>query len=331
MAIVSDIKNRITATALGKVLIERSRTTYLPGFSGFPLNIVWGSFSQQLKKNSLVERASGISFNVVMAIPPALIFIFTLIPYLPISKQFIHQIFALIKDIVPGEKNNSVIIKFLNDFINRPRNGLLSFGLLLAIYFSSNAMMGVLRSFDKDYPGFRKRKGINKRRIAIKLTLIVFVLIFICILLLIAQSEVLKLFGITGLTLRKIIKNVRWVFIVLLTFLIVSVIYRHGPAVKKKWPLLTPGAIFATTMMIIATALVSFWANHFSNYNKLFGSISAIFILMSLIYANSLTVLIGFELNVTMNNLKRERAERRTPEQHSNQEPITEIKTNRLK
>ena len=135
MSLRSDINNRFTETALGKVMIERSRTTYLPGFSGFPLNIVWASFRQQLKKNSLVERASGISFNVVMAIPPALIFIFTLIPYLPISKQFIHQIFALIKDVVPGEKNNSVIIKFLNDFINRPRNGLLSFGLLLAIYF----------------------------------------------------------------------------------------------------------------------------------------------------------------------------------------------------
>jgi membrane protein len=331
MAFGANIKKLITATSAGKALVERSRTTYLPGFSRFPLNVVWRSFREQLKKNSLVERASGISFNVVMAIPPILIFVFTLIPYLPISKQFIHQIFALVRDIIPGEKNNSVIIKFLNDFINKPRNGLLSFGLLLAIYFSSNAMMGVLRSFDKNYPGFRKRKGINKRRIAIKLTLIVFVLIFLCLLLLIAQSAVLKLIGIKGATLRTIINDLRWIFIVLLTFLIVSVIYRHGPAVRKKWPLLTPGAIFATTLMIIATVLVSFWADHFSNYNKLYGSIGAIFILMSLIYANSLAVLIGFELNVTLSNLKSERSEQMKTTGQNNSEDNQEKKINRLK
>ncbi|HEU0063687.1 MAG TPA: YihY/virulence factor BrkB family protein, partial [Flavisolibacter sp.] len=213
----------------------------------------------------------------------------------------------IIKDIIPGEKNNSVIIKFLDDFIHKPRNGLLSFGLLLAIYFSSNAMMGILRSFDKNYPGFRKRKAFHNRKIALQLTLIVFVLVVLCLLLLIAQSAVLKWIGIKGLTLRSFIHNFRWVMIVVLMYLIVSNIYRHGPAVAKRWPLLTAGSVFATSLMIIATGLVSYWANHFNNYNKLYGSIGAIFILFSLIYANSLAILMGFELNVTLDNLKRER------------------------
>ncbi|MFL5773831.1 MAG: YihY/virulence factor BrkB family protein [Flavisolibacter sp.] len=248
-----------------------------------------------------------MSFNIVMAIPPTLIFIFTLIPYLPISKQFINQLFGLIRDIVPGERNNSVIIHFLRDFINKPRNGLLSFGLLLAIFFSSNAMMGVLRSFDKNYPGFRKRKAIHKRKVALHLTLITFFLIFICIILLVAQSAVLKWLGVRGVTIREIIGNIRWIVIILLTFYIVSFIYRHGPAVSKRWPLLTPGAVFATSLMVLATWLVTYWVNHFSNYNKLYGSISAIFILMSLIYANSLALMMGFELNVTLTNLKRDK------------------------
>jgi membrane protein len=312
MALRSEIAHFISTTIPGKQFIRGSKMVRLPGFKGFSIYDIWSPFIQQLRKTSLVERASGISFNIVMAIPPTLIFVFTLIPYLPISKQFIHQIFALIRDIVPGEKNNSAIIKFLNDFISRPRNGLLSFGLLLAIFFSSNAMMGVLRSFDKNYPGFRKRKGIHKRKVALKLTLIVFFLIFICLLVLIAQSAVLKLIGINGVSLRNIINNARWGILILLTFYIVSFIYRHGPAVSKRWSLLTPGAVFATTLMIIATALVSYWANNFSNYNKLYGSISAIFILMSLIYANSLALLMGFELNVTLNNLKREKTEARS-------------------
>jgi membrane protein len=94
-------------------------------------------------------------------------------------------------------------------------------------------------------------------------------------------------------------------------FYIVSFIYRHGPAVRNKWPLFTPGAVFATTLMILATGIVSYWVDHFSNYNKLYGSIGAIFVLMSLIYANSLAVLIGFELNVTLSNLRKEKEEQK--------------------
>ncbi|MFL5739932.1 MAG: YihY/virulence factor BrkB family protein [Flavisolibacter sp.] len=307
MAIRSAIRKRLASTPTGKRLINGSQKWYLPGFKGFSLYEVWTPFFQQLKKTSLVERASGISFNIVMAIPPTLIFIFTLIPYLPISKQFINQLFGIIRDIVPGEKNNSVIIQFLRDFINRPRNDLLSSGLFLAIFFSSNAMMGVLRSFDKNYPGFRKRKGIHKRKVALQLTLITFFLIFICVLLMVGQTAVLKWIGIKGVSIRSVISNIRWFIIILLTFYIVAFIYRHGPAVTKRWPLLTPGAVFATTLMILSSWLVSYWATHFSNYNKVYGSIGAIFILMSLIYANSLAVLMGFELNVTLENLKGEK------------------------
>jgi membrane protein len=307
MAVRAAINKKFSNSRPGKTIISRSKKTFLPGLNGFSLFDVWHAFFQQLKRTSLTERASGISFNIVMAIPPTLIFIFTLIPYLPISKQFINQLFSLIRDIVPGEKNNSVIIHFLRDFINRPRNELLSTGLLLAIFFSSNAMMGVLRSFDKNYLGFRTRKFINKRKVALQLTLIVFVLIFICILLLVAQSAVLKWVGVKGVTIRSIIENIRWILLILLTFFIVSFIYRHGPALSKKWKLLTPGAVFATSLMIFATWLVSYWVTHFSNYNKLYGSIGAIFILMSLIYANSLALLMGFELNVTLANMKREK------------------------
>jgi membrane protein len=165
-------------------------------------------------------------------------------------------------------------------------------------------MMGVLRSFDKNYPGFTKRKMLHKRRVALQLTLICFFLIFLCILLLVAQSAVLKWLGVRGAGLRSILENVRWILIILLTFYIVSHIYRHGPSVAKKWPLISPGSMFATTLMILATALVTYYVNHFSNYNKLYGSIGAIFILMSLIYANSLALLMGFELNVTLSQLQ---------------------------
>jgi membrane protein len=122
--------------------------------------------------------------------------------------------------------------------------------------------------------------------------------------LLIAQGAVLKWLGLETVWLRNLIHNTRWIIIVLVVFYAVSFIYRHGPALSKKWPFITPGSVFATTLMILATLLVSVWANNFANYNKLYGSISAVFILMVLIYVNALVILIGFELNVTLANLK---------------------------
>ena len=303
MAFRSTIRKQFSALARSQFR-NGHKKLILSNIGDYSFTDVFKAFLRQLKKTSLTERAAGISFNIVMAIPPTLVFIFTLLPFLPISKQFINQMFALIRDVVPGEKNNAAIITFLRDFLNKPRNGLLSFGLLLAILFSSNAMMGVLRSFDKNYPGFSKRKMLGKRKVALQLTLICFFLIFLCILLLVAQSAVLKWLGIRGAGIRSILENLRWILIIILTFYIVSLIYRHGPAVAKKWPLITPGSMFATTLMIVATALVTYYVNHFSNYNKLYGSIGAIFILMSLIYANSLALLMGFELNVTLTQLQ---------------------------
>ena len=308
MGVRAYISRKFSASIPGKTIISGSKKIFLPGFHGFSVYQIWPHFIKQLRRTNLAERASGISFNVFMAIPPTLIFIFTLIPYLPISQEFINQLFTLIRDIVPGEKDNAVIIEFLSDFLDRPRNELLSFGLLLAIVFSSNAMMGILRTFEKDYPGFNRRKMLHKRRIALQLTLIAYVLVFVCILLLIAQSHVLKWLGVENEFWRNAIDDSRWLLVVLLMFFIVSFIYRHGPPLAIKWNLLTPGAIFASALMVLATFLVSYWVNHFNDYNKVYGSIGAVFIIMSLIWANSLAILLGFELNVTLTYMQLEKA-----------------------
>ena len=304
MAFRQKLKRRFVSSTPVKGIISQSKRIYVPGFGNASLFEIWKPFLLRLRRTSIIERAAAISFNVFMAIPPTLIFVFTLIPYLPISNQFIQELFGLIRDIVPGEENNTVIIGFLSDFLNQPRNELLSFGLLLAVIFSSNAMMGVLRSFDKNYPGFNPRSGLQKRQTALKLSLTIFLLVFLCLFLLIAQGAVLKWLGLETVWLRDLIHNTRWVIIILVVFYAVSFVYRHGPALSKKWPFITPGSVFATTLMILATLLVSVWANNFANYNKLYGSISAVFILMVLIYVNALVILIGFELNVTLANLK---------------------------
>lgn len=306
MGTLARIKKRVILVPPVIAVNKWSKRVTFPGFYGASLHSVVNSLGRQLRKTSLSERAAAISFNVFMAIPPTVLFVFTLIPLMPISGQFITETYSVIRDVVPGKENHSVIIDFIDDFLNNPQNELLSFGILLALFFSSNAMMGIMRAFDKNYAGFRRRGTLKKRQIALRLTLTVYFLVFLSIVLLIAQNEVLKLVGVNKY-LRSIIINVRWVIIILCIYYSVSTIYKLGPSLVKKWKYLTPGSLFATGMMVLSFFLVSVWVDNFSSYNKLYGSIGAIFLLMSFIYINSLMVLIGFELNVTRGLIHRQR------------------------
>ena len=310
MLTFTHIRQRVASTFPANWLIRQSQKIRLPGFQGIPLYDVLKFFFLQIRKVGITERAAAISFNCVMAIPPIIIFLCTLIPYLPISNEFIRQLHGLIRDVIPGEKNNSAIIKFIDDIIKKPKNDLLSLGFLLALFYSSNAVLGIMRAFDKNYLGFKKRKMINRRVTALQLTSVLFVLMFASLLVLIMQSSVLKLFGLKNVMVRQIIGYARWVVIVLLFFGSVSFIYRYAPFVHKRWKLINPGCILATTLMLLFTVFFSYWVNNFSNYNKLYGSISTILILMLLIYFNSLVLLIGFELNVSITHIKHEADER---------------------
>mgnify|MGYP000321231488 FL=1 len=292
-------------------LIHKSKTTTLPGFSGIPIYQVVSFFIRQVQTIGMTERASAIAFNFVMAIPPATIFLFTLIPYLPITQSLQQELYKLIKDIIPGERNNAVLINFLQDFINNPRNGLLSLGFILSLYFSSNAMMGIMRSFDKNYAGFKKRSNWQRRKAALRLTVLLYVFVMASLVALIAREVVLEWLGIENASLRALLSNLRWSVIFLLFFGCISSIYRLAPSVHKKWKLINPGSIVATSLMLITSGALSWWVANFSNYNQLYGSISTVLIIMILIFINSLILLIGFELNVSIYSLKSARADER--------------------
>ena len=305
----TDIRNKILSTFPFSWLISISKKVRLPGFYGIPLYDVISFFYKQVRRVGLTERTSAISFNFIMAIPPMIIFLFTLIPYLPISQELINQLYELIREIIPGQQNYQPVIDFLDDFLNNQRYGLLSIGFLLALYYSSNAMAGIMRAFDKNYIGFRKRSYWEAKKTALQLTLILFLLMLASLVLLIMQGAVLN-WIVQSKLLRIIIINARWIIIILLFLSSISFIYRHAPFVHKKWKLINPGAVLATTLMLFFIILFSYWVNHFSNYNKLYGSIGTLLLLMLLVYFNSLVLLIGFELNVSINSLKHESDER---------------------
>ncbi len=279
---------------------------HLPGFQGVPLYDVLKFFYKQVQTVGLTERASAIAYNFIMAVPPSFLFIFTLIPNLPLIKKAAlkKELHTLITDIIPAKVHNTHIIGFVDSFIDESRIGLLSFGLLLALFFASNAMMGLMRSFNKNYIGFARRNDFHARWMAIKLTALLFSLLLGLLIILITQTAVLKWAGIKSGFILELIRYARWLLIIALIYYSVAFIYKYAPAVEKKWRMVSPGTIVATFLSILSTLGFSYFVNNFGRYNALYGSIGTIIVFMALIYINSLILIIGFELNVSINSLK---------------------------
>ena len=308
-----NVERYILNTTPVRFLIDKSKKIVLPGFEGVPLYDVAVFFKDQVKRVGLTERASAVSYNFIMAIPPTCLFLFTLIPQLPFvrTRAIIRQIHGIIRDMIPAEEYNRQILDFIDSFLlGNPRVGLLSVGFILTIFFASNGMMGIMRSFNKNYIGFEKRTGLQTRWMAIKLTSIIMGLVMACLAILITQSQVLRMLGVENTNLRTFIRTIRWIFIVALIFSAMAFIYKYAPAIQKRWKLISPGSILATFLSILTTLGFSMFINNFGKYNALYGSIGTIIVLMTIIYINSLVLLIGYELNVSIHSLKAMAVER---------------------
>ena len=101
-------------------------------------------------------------------------------------------------------------------------------------------------------------------------------------------------------TVRSIIQNSRLLVGFFLFVYAIGYIYKYAPSYTIKRKLFTPGAVIAAILMISITSLFSYWAQNISNYNKVYGSIGSLIIIMLLIFLNSLMLLIGYELNLSI-------------------------------
>jgi len=324
-----NMEKLILDTKLAQYLISKSKKIILPGFDQVPLYDVIVFFFEQVKKVGLSDRASSISFNFLMAIPSGVIFLFTLIPYLPISTQITDELLLLTKSLAPNQNTYELVKNFLNDFLNTPRSGLLSVGFFLAIYYASNAIMGMMRSFNRSLVQVNQRKFFTDRWMAIRMTTVIILLIIVTILLLITQGTLfnylMRWLDIQSGWVKYIIHSIRWIFLVFVILYGIGFIYKYAPAIAKRWKLASPGAILATFLIFCSTYGFSFYVNNFSSYNKIYGSIGTILILMLIIYVNSFILLVGYELNVSIHSLKAMAEQRKRTEEHQAPEPAKTI------
>lgn len=298
------LERKFYNSAFFRFLEAKSKKIILPGFEGTPLFEVATFFVSQVKKVGLNDRARSIAFSFLTAIPAATIFICTLIPYLPVSRQIKRQLLLVTRDLTPNQNTYVLVSNFLTDFLDKPRAGLLSFGFLLALFYSSNAMIGIMRSFNKSLIYNTRRNIFQTRWMAIKLTALVLFMVVGSVVLLVTQDELLHWMHLNGRTSRGLFRTLRWVVIIPLFYFVIAFIYKYGPAIPKRWRLFSPGTLLATFLTILTTAAFSFWVNRFGTYNKVYGSIGTVMILMLLIYFNSLVLLIGYEINVSIYHLK---------------------------
>jgi membrane protein len=289
-------------------LKQKAKAIYIPGFQHVNLYQVLSFVYKQLNTLGLYDRASAISFNLIMALPAGFLFLFSIIPYFPKAFKIKKQILSVFKDIAPNSSTYKFIIEIINDLLSQ-HVGIFSFGFLLLLFYASNAMTGIIRSFDKSIMQ-NKPFFLHQRMRAIRLTIILILLVFASLLVLIGQDQLTRLlrevFDIKRKTIVPYWNSVRWAVIILLLFFGNAFIYKYAPLIKERWPLNSPGALLSTLLMLITTLGFSYWVNNFSSYSKIYGSIGTVLVVMTLIYLNSLILLIGFELNVSIEVLKKE-------------------------
>ncbi len=299
-------------------IIRKSKHWVIPGFQQLPVYDVVMFFIRQVNKVGLNDRAAAISFNLIMALPATLLFLFSLIPYFPQAKKMELQVLALFKDIAPNSATYFFIKDILDGLLDK-HVGIFSFGFLLVMFYASNAMMGVIRTFDKSIEE-KKAYFMHQRWRAIRLTFLLMILVVVSVsLLLLGKNELIyvlqNIFHI-GRSDRIVWWNgTRWITIITLLYFGIAFIYKYAPSLKKRWKLISPGAILATALTLLTTLLFSYWVNNFAAYDKVYGSIGTVLILMLLIYLNSLILLIGFELNVSITVLTRQAMERQAKEE----------------
>lgn len=285
-----------------RILVKAKRIS-LPGFDRMPLYDVMVFFWRSIVDGALSTRASAIAFSFFTGLFPAVIFLFTLIPYIPIE-NFQSQLFLLIKEVVPSSAFFA-IEETVQDILNKPRGGLLSLGFFMALIFSTNGFASMMTAFDASLHSFERRTWIGQRLTALLLLAIMSFLLTVAIALitygqhfinyLVANGYLKDHFTIFVLTFGK------WIVILALFFMANSFLYYMAPAKKTKWRFISAGSTLSTFLSILTFVGFSFYINHFGQYNKLYGSIGTLLVIMLLMYLLSMILLIGFELNASIN------------------------------
>jgi membrane protein len=278
---------------------QKMHSFSLPGFDGIPLLDVITMFRAEVKRDALGVRASSISFFFILAMFPSIIFFFSLIPYIPVPNVD-RVIFDYLQKVLPTPVY-FVLQSTISDIISIQRGGLTSFNFILALVFSLNGVTSMMQVFDKINLIHKKRNFWAKRWAAFKITILMSIQLIVAMALIVIGEQyirdILYSIGIESkftVTIIMILKFLTLVFIFLNT---IALIYFYGPSVKERYKFYSPGATFATILMLLLSYVLKWYFAYFHNFNKLYGSLGIVLVVMLWVYFNAFVLLFGYEVN----------------------------------
>lgn len=285
-------------------IVKGSRRIIIPGFEGQSLYIVSKFFFSAMKNGSINMRASSLSFSFFLALFPSIIFLFTLIPYISLMiPDFQDYLFHLLQSIMP-ESAFAAAEETIKDIIEKPRSGLLSFGFISALYFSTNGFNAMINAFNETYHTIETRHPIYQRLISLLMVVVMVIMLTVAISLIIFSELAFENLIRQDKILYYLLLIGKWVVLFGLCFCLISFNYYIGPKRKKGWRFFSAGSMLATILIGAATFAFAYYVNNFGNYNKLYGSIGTLIVIMMWIYINSLILLLGFDLNASIHTAK---------------------------
>lgn len=276
-----------------------------------PLVLVVPILYQKLTAAHAHQQASAIAFSFTLSLFPAILFLFSLIPFVAVNLQipnYSQNILDMLREGMPPEIY-LFVAPTIEDIIGNRRSDVLSFGFLFAIYAATSAVVELMYSFNLNYKFSEKRSFIYRRLVAMWLAFVFAFLLFVGVLMIIVGELVLHL-----LKENIILMPDDWLYygLIILRYLTaflvfyvgISYIYYVAPAVKGIWRFFSSGSFVASVLAILSTYGFSYYLSHFATYNKLYGSIGTLIALLVWFYLIAWVLLMGFALNASIQEAK---------------------------
>lgn len=290
------IKYKLQNNAVVRTSIKWSSKLVLPGFEGMTLYETFVFLYESFQKAQYGTRSAAISFKFFSAIFPALVFLLSLIPYIPIE-DFQEDLLFYLSQALPSNAY-SLVEETINDLVTKKHNVLLSIGFLFSLYYASDGLNALLESFNESYQIEIKRSSIKQRLISLGGFAVTSLFLIVAIgALILGEIAIKSIFqgGLSGFG-SFLFHLVRWIVIVGGIIFSVSTLYNIGNPGRIKWKFFSAGATLATIIIILASKGLIYYFDNFGQYNELYGSIGSLLIVLIWIQTISYILLIGFEL-----------------------------------
>ncbi len=303
---MANVQEKIVQIRFIRKLIIWAKRVSLPGLQGEPVYAVLLQFIKAINEGVISQRAASISFSFFMALFPGILMLFTLIPFIPID-NFQKEILDMVERIIPDATSDSVM-QVINDIVVRPHGSILSLGFLLALLFSTNGFKSIIIAFNSSVHIKKDRSFFNLQWTALVLDVVFTIIAFITIVASIVDEHILNFLVEYNFMkqgwLYYFILVANWFIMILMILFMVSFLFYYAPTGKRKFQLITAGSSISTFVIVLVMVLFNMYINNFSKYNILYGSIGTLLIILLWIYINSFILLLGFEINASIDSSK---------------------------